>query len=258
MNMGSTKYRMGFSRFLGFTLIELLVVVAIIAVLIALLLPALGQARESAKNMVCQSHLRQLGQVVTLYSEDNNGSLLPGFIFKNVTTGYDQYWFYSLLPYMSIKTKDVAAERLNDIFQCPDQKSIIDENGETIWENWGYGYNCDYFGYASTIVKGVGWDTKLTQVESPTSTIYLGDNGDSMPWFSCYVVLQPTLDSYKYGVCARHNGNGNYLYLDGHVKALSKQEIKVTKRTATNYGTTKTILRQGSDKIHPDFTPIMD
>jgi prepilin-type processing-associated H-X9-DG protein len=161
---------------------------------------------------------------------------------------------------MSIKTKNVGAECLNGIFQCPDQKCIIEGNGGAIWENWGYGYNCDYFGYASTIVKGVGWDTKLTQVESPTSTIYLGDNGDNgdnMLWYSCFVVLQPTLND-KYCVCTRHNGNGNYLYLDGHVKAISKQEIKVTKRTATNYGTTKTILRQGSDKIHPDFTPIMD
>jgi len=58
----------------GFTLIELLVVVAIIAVLVALLLPALGAARQQAQSVVCASNMKELGTYHFLYTEEFNGS----------------------------------------------------------------------------------------------------------------------------------------------------------------------------------------
>jgi len=59
----------------GFTLIELLVVVAIIAVLIALLLPALGQARQSARMIQCQSLLTNIGKGMMYYANEYNDRL---------------------------------------------------------------------------------------------------------------------------------------------------------------------------------------
>ena len=64
----------------GFTLIELLVVVAIIALLIAILLPSLSRARKQAKEVLCQSNLKQWGNIWQMYTQDNDDSFSEGLI----------------------------------------------------------------------------------------------------------------------------------------------------------------------------------
>jgi len=61
----------------GSTLVELLVVIAIIAMLVAVLLPALGNARESAKAVKCRSNLRQIFLAIQAYADDNQGIVIP-------------------------------------------------------------------------------------------------------------------------------------------------------------------------------------
>jgi prepilin-type N-terminal cleavage/methylation domain-containing protein len=65
----------------GFTLIELLVVISIIALLMAVLLPALGRARKQARAVACQANLRQWGLALNLYAQDNEGRLPKESIF---------------------------------------------------------------------------------------------------------------------------------------------------------------------------------
>ena len=62
----------------GFTLVELLVVIAILAVLVSLLLPALNRARDHAKQIVCLSHIHQLGLMWTFYAESNDDHIVNG------------------------------------------------------------------------------------------------------------------------------------------------------------------------------------
>jgi prepilin-type N-terminal cleavage/methylation domain-containing protein/prepilin-type processing-associated H-X9-DG protein len=107
----------------AFTLIELLVVVAIIALLISILLPALGNARAQAKDALCRSNLHQLSLATTYYSDDNQGRL--PYIDHTLTAGgaptsrrqYDQ--LFVLYPYV----------KQLKLFQCPSaagQSSIKD------------------------------------------------------------------------------------------------------------------------------------
>lgn len=84
----------------GFTLVELLVVIAIIALLMALLVPAVGGARESARRMQCANNLKQLSLGVLVY-ESANGSFPAGIASENGTT--DRAWSAMILPFVEQK-----------------------------------------------------------------------------------------------------------------------------------------------------------
>ncbi len=116
----------------AFTLVELLVVIGIIAVLISILLPVMGRARESAKNVKCLSNLRSIGQALAGYQSENRDSLPWGFAWNRMTnTGasaaspsYLYSWATLINRYL---TKDssggmypfASATTFAQVFQCP-------------------------------------------------------------------------------------------------------------------------------------------
>jgi prepilin-type N-terminal cleavage/methylation domain-containing protein/prepilin-type processing-associated H-X9-DG protein len=99
----------------AFTLVELLVVIAIIALLMSILMPALGRARKQAQAVICQSQLNSWGMALQLFAHDNDGSFLKSYTYY--TGDPEDWWMVGLLPYIGGKVDQQSESR--DLFLCP-------------------------------------------------------------------------------------------------------------------------------------------
>jgi prepilin-type N-terminal cleavage/methylation domain-containing protein/prepilin-type processing-associated H-X9-DG protein len=217
----------------GFTLIELLVVVAIIAVLIAILLPGLAKAREMGSDASCKSNLHQLGLGFQYYANDNN-DLLPSISY---TQAEDYKWYTNAIgkyvPVVDWYNEKCGNPGLNTRYwRCPSPKL------EPYLRSAGYGVN------ASHLMNSDPTNKNLSRISRPQDLWLIGDIrmwwtglddwSTGYIWLYCSVCTDwdyhgPWWEGTRQS-SPRHNGKANACFVDGHVEGWIQDDFQQNKK----------------------------
>jgi prepilin-type N-terminal cleavage/methylation domain-containing protein/prepilin-type processing-associated H-X9-DG protein len=227
----------------AFTLIELLVVIAIIAILAAILFPVFGRARENARRSSCQSNLKQIGLGILQYTQDYDEKF-PVYQANNIMVGTtltnDVVWHFLVQPYV----------KSTQLFKCPSNTSTgaMQNTGPAgASTNIPRSYVGVHEGQAGFGGAGVFTSTSngtaLAQLETPATTLMVGENVDRE--FPVYNFGDD--NSHRF---TNHLGTTNFLFADGHVKAL--------KPVATINPNMWTVADDGDTMLTPFKTKIQE
>ena len=214
----------------GFTLIELLVVVAIIAILAAMLLPALARAREMGRRTACLNNLKELGLGMMLYIDDYDGVYPPHrYMGEDRGRRRELAWVHAVEAY----TKSRQLPR------CPNLKIEKQTDGGLTWEwrydahNIGYGYNAFFLGHYSH-PDGLTWGTYIrarnwwrsTWFKNSSGTIMIADSNPKPDGMWSSTLWWPYINAYNEGLNGnRHGGGGNAVFCDGHADFLQVARV---------------------------------
>jgi prepilin-type N-terminal cleavage/methylation domain-containing protein len=186
----------------GFTLVELLVVIGIIAILIALLMPALGRARQQAKWVQCQSNLRQVGAMLQIYGYAWHGAIYPPGL--GASRPPEQRW-----PVHVFK----PAVWNPVILKCPNDVPDMAEEHSYILNDHLH-------------IKGVKFGSKIPN-KSASDIVVMGEKVWTYPDYYMNYLLGGKLDDYLTRIDPWKHGarfGSNYLFLDMHVNTLPQKQ----------------------------------
>ncbi len=211
----------------AFTLIELLVVVAIIAVLVSVLLPALSTARQLAQGLYCLNQLRQVSIATQAYASDNNMIIFLG------TAGYppNTNWRSWVQPLFTQYLYD------KNIIRCPywppyeNELSFNYINGTWRWYAYGMTKNQSYKYYQDNACRhevfpgdNHVWTLNMAKIEEPSKCILHIDSIYLFNLKQSYLVYSDT-GSSGYYAHMRHLRKANADFADGHAEMLDKSGL---------------------------------
>ncbi len=217
----------------AFTLIELLVVISIIALLIAILLPALGRARDLSKSLVCKSNLHSVGIGLATYANDYQDATPPRSYGGNLARNN---WFTRLFPYTQYPSKGYFENGnsylgIESIYRCRPELEPIVRNG---WYKRRDGV--DDLAGTTYVVNGHlqtdqgGWNVPgkpLTEIRRPSTTIYAVDGNRWDRWYISNNISLLSLEYYKVEYFYYHLGSAaNTLWVDGHASSMTRDEFQ--------------------------------
>ena len=211
----------------SFTLIELLVVIAIIAILAAMLLPALNRARETAYKIACVNNLKSLGSAMNMYTSDFK-EWLPNYQQDQGNSTWAR-WYSLLNPYLQPGLPNDQLNIAKPMF-CPSIRWGVTGGYGGVGEYYGYGLNI-YLTQHNGWDIGVNWGIPLSKFNKFSQTILISDNavstlpGLAPDWSARPNLYKPTEDVLFPGGTKKemeisfpkHNKGKNILWADTHV-----------------------------------------